>query len=97
MRKTSTSDFLPLTEGEKATALAAMKRSRWAAAATEQYLKGKRVAYVQQDNYTVAIMRSGKFLYVGVAKRNPKDRLSEKIGANIALSRAIRSDGGIEL
>lgn len=49
-----------------------------------------RVAYALQDNFTVALVKRGKGLHVGVAKRRPDEAVNHILAADIALVRAYR-------
>ncbi len=47
--------------------------------------------YFYQDNFVVCLIGEGKYVYVGVAKRNPCDNFSKETGESVALARAYRS------
>lgn len=44
--------------------------------------------FLEQGNFIIAMLRDGENLYIGVAKRNPKDKDNVKIGCTVALFRA---------
>ena len=47
--------------------------------------------YECQDNFTVCILKYGKDVIVGVAKRNPRDRYNETIGRQVSWVSAYRN------
>ena len=57
----------------------------------KQFKKSCDIAYSYQGNFTTALVRSGKELFIGVAKRRPTDADNFEIAERTALSRAVRS------
>jgi hypothetical protein len=89
----SMANFRPLTDGETKVALKLRTRNKITGVGSTT-LKSARVRYGEQDNFTVAVLKVGKSVYTGVAKRNPDDALDPRIGETIALSRALRQGYG---
>jgi hypothetical protein len=57
----------------------------------------EKVEYVEYGNFTFALAKKGKKVFIGAAKRNPSDTSLPEIGRNIALSRALRSNKAVIL
>jgi hypothetical protein len=74
---------LELNEIEKAETRAKKKGKKPVA-----ITKTAKVAYIRQDNFTVAVVKSGNKLLVGVTKRNPCDTGNPFRAETIALTRA---------
>ena len=55
------------------------------------------VCIFHEGNFTTAMVKRGRVIKVGVAKRSPKDGCSPNIGDNIALVRALRSVRGVRV
>lgn len=53
--------------------------------------KNAKIAYRVDRNFTIVHILDGKYLYTGVAKRNPRDGLNPTIATNIAIYRAVVS------
>jgi hypothetical protein len=53
--------------------------------------RGVKVFYLRDNNFTVALVRTGGNLFVGESKRNPMDQEDEDIGRITAFSRAVRN------
>lgn len=55
--------------------------------------KGVKVHYVQQGNFTTAVVKVGRNkVAFGYAKRNPKDALNVVAGQQLAFARALKSE-----
>lgn len=65
-----TSSFFPLSDAEKETVREACRRARFEEQELERLLNAK-VAYYQQDNFTVCLLLVGGEVRIGVSKRNP--------------------------
>ncbi len=48
-----------------------------------------------QNNFTVVLLKAGKFMTVGVTKRNPRDKRNIAIAYTVAFVRAYREYGGL--
>lgn len=77
--------FRKMTDEELELARKPMQRGRAKIVAS----KVDKVAFATESNFTVAIVKRGKTLYVGVSKRNPTDKPDFGVAKNIALFRAV--------
>lgn len=82
-------NFSPLQAHEKQFLVSQWERHNITDEAV-RLLSRDRVAYAIQNNFTVALVKRGKGLHVGVAKRRPDEANNEVLAADIALVRAYR-------
>lgn len=54
----------------------------------EDFIDDCSVEFVKQNNFTVAIVKTGKVVYVGATKRMPTDRKNGLLAQRLALLRA---------
>jgi hypothetical protein len=77
--------FRQLSDNEIAILKKAWERGK----ATRKHAKGDTVTYRYQGNFTIAFIKNGSYLLVGVAKWNPIDSENWEMAKDIALFRAI--------
>jgi len=81
--------LLPLNEQDRVAIRKALERHANEKEIKEKWLAGLRINYVLDRNFTAVVIRDGKMIYIGSAKRSPRDKYDARIGINIAITRAI--------
>jgi hypothetical protein len=81
--------FRTLTALERSSVLKLIRREPARTTLSETRSRTITVRFDHTDNFTVAILKIGKAVFTGVAKRNPRDKANAEAGEAIALRRAI--------
>jgi hypothetical protein len=82
--------LLPLNDLDKAAVAKALQR-HFKESPDNRWISGLKMNYNFDGNFTEVVIQHGKELYVGTAKRMPRDKFDGRIGLDIAITRAIRS------
>jgi hypothetical protein len=85
----SSNQFRPLSPVERSAITKLIRREPARTSLSETRSRTITVRYDHSDNFTVAIIKLGKSVLTGVAKRNPRDKANNEAGEAIALRRAI--------
>lgn len=81
------STFRKLSAAETAAVLKLIRRGHTSLSAARARMLT--VRFDHKENFTVAIVKSGKGVFTGVAKRNPSDKFNAEAGEALAFNRAI--------
>lgn len=82
--------FRTLSSVERAEVRTLIERSR--TSLSENRSRTLQVRFDAHDNFTIAVIKIGKSILTGVAKRNPRDKANRDAGQAVALRRAIVSN-----